>query len=149
VKKVYVREEYCIGCHLCEVYCVMAHSRYPNDLLKAFKKDNHLPLPRLWVEEKGPLTFAFQCRHCEEPHCVSACITGALQKDTTTGVVTCEQERCVGCWTCVLACPYGAIRRDKEKGKMVKCDLCSNWGETPACVLHCPNEALIFVERGE
>ncbi|KKM10196.1 4Fe-4S ferredoxin [Clostridiales bacterium PH28_bin88] len=146
MKRVYAREEYCVGCRLCEVHCVVAHSRY-KDIVKAFKKDNHRPLPRIFVEENRPVSFALQCRHCEEAHCTKACITGAMQKDPVTGVVICDESRCVGCWTCILACPFGAIARD-ERGKKVasKCDLCSGSGDIPACVKNCPNEALVFVE---
>jgi len=149
MKRVYVREEYCIGCRLCEIYCIMAHSCYPYDVLKAFKKDKNRPLPRILVEEKGPLSFAFQCRHCDEPECVKACISGAMHKDRETGIVICDTEKCVGCWTCIAACPYGAARRNERSGKAVKCDLCSNWGEIPACVKYCPNEALVFLDIKE
>lgn len=149
MKRVYVKEEYCIGCRLCEIYCVTAHSRYPRDVLRAFKRDENRPLSRILVEEKGPLSFAFQCRHCEEPSCVKACISGAMRKDPETGLVTSDAERCVGCWTCIVACPYGAIQRDEKSGKAFKCDLCCDWGEIPACVKNCPNEALVFVDIRE
>ena len=56
-----------------------------------------------------------------------------------------DDERCVGCWTCLLTCPYGSISRDAVRGKSVKCDLCPN-AEGPVCVAMCPNEALVFEE---
>lgn len=148
MKRVYAKEEYCVGCALCEVHCIVAHSDYKNDIVKAFKKQNPRPLPRVVVEENRPVSFALQCRHCEDAPCTKACITGAMQKDSVTGVVNCEESRCVGCWTCILACPFGAIARN-EKGKKVasKCDLCSDLGYTPACVKNCPNNALVFEER--
>jgi len=150
MKRIFVREEYCIGCRLCEIYCVTAHSRYPNDVLRAFKKDENRPLPRVLVEEKGPLSFAFQCRHCDETSCVKACISGAMYKDLKTGVITIDAEKCVGCWTCILACPYGAIQRDERNRRVAfKCDLCGEWGEIPACVKNCPNEALVFLDVKE
>ncbi|WP_227765731.1 4Fe-4S dicluster domain-containing protein [Zhaonella formicivorans] len=148
MKKVYAKEEYCVGCRLCEVHCVVAHSKYPNDIIKAFKKDTNRPLPRVIVEEERPVSFALQCRHCDYAYCTKACITGAMRKDPVTGIVTNDEERCVGCWTCILACPFGAIKRDESGHKVAsKCDLCSQTALTPACVEHCPNGALLFEER--
>ena len=66
-------------------------------------------------------------------------------RDDVTGVIMVDEERCVGCWTCILVCPFGAIRRDSKQRKTIKCDLCE--GENvPVCVTHCPNEALVYVE---
>ena len=56
-----------------------------------------------------------------------------------------DQERCIGCGTCLLVCPLGALRLDVEQKKMVKCDLCQG-EEIPACVANCPNEALVYAE---
>jgi carbon-monoxide dehydrogenase iron sulfur subunit len=149
VKKVYALEEYCVGCKLCEVHCVVAHSK-SKDIIKAYKKETPRPLPRVIVEEDMPVSFALQCRHCEDAPCTKACITGAMHRDEETGVVTNREERCVGCWTCILVCPYGAIVRNEEGKKVAtKCDLCSQSGDIPACVKNCPNEALKFEERGE
>ena len=143
MKKIYIKEEVCIACHLCEVYCRLAHSPV-NDLIKTFRQKSP-PLPRLRVEEKRPVSFSLQCRHCDEPACAYACITGAIQKNPETGAVTVDEEKCVGCWTCLLACPLGAIQRDTERHIMVKCDLCAG-KDMPACVVNCPNEALVLVD---
>jgi len=142
-KRIYTKEEVCVGCRLCEIYCIAAHSKYKNDLIKTFKKLSKRPLPRIVVEEKKPVSFGLQCRHCDDPECVKACITGAMQKDLKTGVVINDIERCIGCWTCILACPYGVIKRDYENKKIAsKCDLCMESNMEPACVKNCPNEAL-------
>ncbi len=144
MKRIYINEEVCIGCHLCEVYCQLKQSQ-SKDLIKAFKRESPRPLPRLQVEERKPISFAVPCLHCTEPTCVYACLTGALQKDADSGIVTVDAERCNGCWTCILACPFGAIKQDTYRGKSAKCDLCL--GEVvPACVANCPNEALVYVE---
>lgn len=101
-------------------------------------------MPRLRVEEKKPVSFSVRCQHCDEPPCVYACITGALRREDS-GIIKVDEERCIGCWTCILACPFGAIRQDTKQKKMVKCDLCP--GETiPVCVANCPNEALVYAE---
>jgi carbon-monoxide dehydrogenase iron sulfur subunit len=145
-KRVEAREEHCIGCGLCQVHCITVHSRYPHDIVKAFKRQSPRPVARVRLEEAKPVSFAVQCRHCDDPKCVKACITGAMIKDGATGVVTNQEDRCVGCWTCILVCPFGAITRE-EAGKKVaaKCDLCGDRG-MPACVEHCPNGALKLVD---
>ncbi len=144
MKRIYVREEVCMGCGLCRVHCQTEHSQ-SKDIYKAFKREMPLPQPRLCVERKGDVCFAVQCRHCDEPWCVYSCLTGALNRDPDSGIVTVDEERCVGCWTCVLACPFGAIKQDMSQSKIIKCDLCP-MEETPACVANCPNEALVYVE---
>jgi len=146
MQRIYVNEEYCIGCRLCEVYCLTQHSR-SKKIIKAFKEETPRALARVVVEEEGPLSFAMQCRHCEDAPCVAACLTGAMQRDERTGAVLCDEERCVGCWTCIMVCPFGAVLRNVSGRKAAsKCDLC--YGEqTPVCVAHCPNEALVYEER--
>lgn len=143
-KRILPNEDVCIGCHLCEVHCLVEHSR-SRQILKAYKREEPRALPRLRVEEERPRSVAIQCHHCSEPQCVYACLTGAMHKDPETGIVTSDPERCMGCWTCIMVCPYGALRRDARRRVVVKCDLCAHL-VTPACVAHCPNEALTLVE---
>jgi len=144
MRRIYIKEQVCIGCHLCEVYCQVAHSG-TKDLVKAFKGESPRSLPCLSVEERKPVSFAVQCRHCADPTCVYACLTGALHRDPDSGVVTVDMERCIGCWTCILVCPFGAIRQDICRGKIAKCDLCAG-RDMPVCVMNCPNEALVYAE---
>lgn len=144
MKRIYVNEAACIGCHLCEVYCRGAHSQ-SKDLVKAFTRESPRPLPSLQVEQRKPVCFAVQCRHCDDPSCVYACLTGALTKDPDSGIVTVDAGKCIGCWTCILACPSGAIVQDTSRGKIIKCDLCAG-KDVPACAKNCPNEALLYCE---
>ncbi|PIU63889.1 MAG: 4Fe-4S ferredoxin [Armatimonadetes bacterium CG07_land_8_20_14_0_80_40_9] len=145
MKRIWVKEEVCIGCRLCEIHCLVQHSR-TKKIIKAFKEEYPRPLSRVLVEERGPLSFALQCRHCDDAPCVSACITGAMQRDEKTGAIINDPDRCIGCWTCIMVCPYGAILRDEEGKKIAsKCDLCPD-EEIPVCVLNCPNEALTYEE---
>ncbi|RLG63340.1 4Fe-4S ferredoxin [archaeon] len=146
MRRVCCDETVCIGCHLCEVWCIVAHSK-SGDILKAFLYEKERAIARVRVEERGAVSFAVQCRHCEEPECVFACISGALRKDFRKGVVLHDASKCVGCFSCVLACPYGAIIPVEERGKVVKCDLCEG-REMPICVEKCPNEAL-FIQESE
>jgi carbon-monoxide dehydrogenase iron sulfur subunit len=99
----------------------------------------------LHVEQQGPLSFDLACRHCYDPECVYSCLTGSLSKDAETGIVSIHTEKCIGCWTCVIACPYGAMAPDMTRRKASKCDLCFHL-DMPACVANCPNEALLWGE---
>jgi len=144
MRRVYVKEEVCIGCHLCEVYCRLQHARSA-DLVKAFKRESPRALPRLRVEERGVVSLSVRCQHCDDAPCIQACLTGAMSRDPVSSLVTVDEERCIGCGTCLLVCPLGVIRLNTEEKKMVKCDLCQG-EEIPVCVANCPNEALIYVE---
>ncbi len=146
MQKIIAKPEVCMGCHLCEIWCKVAHSK-SKDIIKAFLHESP-PLARIVVEEKLPLTFAIQCRNCEEPDCVFACISGALRKDPKSGRVVYDEERCVGCYSCVMACPYGVIFMDRPRRKIIKCDLCEGL-ETPMCVEKCPNQALVYLEEDQ
>jgi len=144
MKRVYVNEKWCLGCRLCEYYCAFAEFREKGekDMARALKgiKIN----PRIRIEERGGISFAVNCRHCTEPLCVKGCITGGLS--TKDGVVAINKEKCVSCYTCVLCCPYGAVSPSKE-GAVQKCELCAADGN-PACVVSCPNAAIVYEERG-
>jgi Fe-S-cluster-containing dehydrogenase component len=87
------------------------------------------------------------CFHCEEPWCVSACPTGAMQKRARDGIVFVDSSLCVGCKTCISACPWGAPQWNAETGKVVKCDYCMDRidkGLQPACVRKCVTQCLHF-----
>jgi carbon-monoxide dehydrogenase iron sulfur subunit len=144
MRKIYIKEEVCIGCGLCEVYCQLQHASV-HDLIKAFKKRGPRPLARGRVEAKGNLSFSVRCRNCDEPQCAYACLTGAITRNPETKMITVDEDKCIGCCTCMLVCPLGAIKQDKEHKKMIKCDFCQG-EDTPACVANCPNEALFCVE---
>ena len=144
MKRIYVNEEWCLGCRLCEYNCAFANSGLKN-MAQALKGK---PIfPRIHVEDNGRITYAVSCRHCEDPLCVKSCIAGAIRKEN--GVVKIDRDRCVGCFTCVLVCPYGALAAD-ENGVMQKCELClANACGAPACVKGCPNNAIVYEEREE
>jgi carbon-monoxide dehydrogenase iron sulfur subunit len=145
MKRIFVREEVCMGCGLCEVYCTVQHSK-SKDIIKAYKKEFPKPLSRVRVEEDRPYSFAVQCRQCEDPPCVVACLSGAMHVDEDTKLVVHDADKCVGCWTCIMVCPYGAIKMDISSRKVVsKCDLCQGL-DVPACVANCPNEAIVYQE---
>ncbi len=94
------------------------------------------------------------CNQCENPPCVSVCPVSATYK-TRDGVILVDQERCIGCGYCVVACPYGArylVPRGGSTptgnaGVADKCTWCYHRitrGMMPACVEVCPVQARIF-----
>lgn len=146
MKRIYVNEKWCLGCHLCEYECAFAVTGM-TDMAKALKgKTIH---PNIHVEdgEKG-IHFAVNCRHCSDPICVESCIAGALHRNAE-GMVEIDRNKCVGCYTCVLVCPYGAIMPGPDGHAAQKCELCTkNICGEPNCVLHCPNRAIVYEDRG-
>jgi carbon-monoxide dehydrogenase iron sulfur subunit len=87
------------------------------------------------------------CRHCDEPECAKSCMSGALQKDAVSGLVTYDEEKCAACFMCVMNCPYGIIKPDKVTGsKVIKCDFCEQDDANPNCVQSCPKQALQLEE---
>lgn len=144
MKRIYVNEKWCLGCHLCEYECAFANS----GLSDMFKLKDKKIFPRIRVEDaENGIHFAVNCRHCKDPLCVKGCIAGALSIDGD-GMVKIDREKCVGCYTCVVVCPYGSIM-PAEDGKVAqKCMLCTdNGNDMPNCVKHCPNNAIVFEER--
>ena len=145
MKRISVREQHCLGCRLCEVHCLVQHSR-SKKIIKAFREERHTAVPAVLVEEEGSVSFAVQCRHCDAAPCVEACMTGALSRDPDTGAIVHDADRCVGCWMCIMVCPVGAVKRGADDKVASKCDLCIG-EDVPACVANCPNEALVYEER--
>lgn len=111
----------------------------------------------------------FQCQHCDNPACVEVCPTGASQK-RDDGIVWVDDTQCIGCDSCINACPYQADRHvrthvpdgfgyylDVVVGEydapahtantVEKCTFCHNLidrGEPPACMQLCPARARFF-----
>lgn len=143
MKEILLYLERCNGCLSCAVACAVEHSESKTILGAKLEKVK----PRINVEPFDGKAVPVLCRHCEEPACVDACMAGAMQKDETTGLVSNEgkEQNCVGCWMCVMACPYGAVVQAGPPKRAIKCDRCPE-REIPACVAACPTGALVFVE---
>ncbi|HAK55048.1 MAG TPA: hypothetical protein DCP38_06140 [Acidobacteria bacterium] len=94
----------CIGCHGCTVACKVEHAT---------------PLGIEWLRvglwEAGEypdsvrLSYPMRCNHCTAAPCVRVCPTGANQEREEDGIVWIDQNKCVGCRYCVIACPYQVI----------------------------------------
>lgn len=147
MKRIFIIKEKCTACLNCVVACQKSHAG----------SDSYAPIRdlepgRIYIQAVGQRPVPLACMHCEDPACVKACITGAMQKNFESGIVSNEftPGKCVGCWMCVMACPYGVISPKEEHGKKiaVKCDLCMKRG-WPACVESCPTGAIVYMEEAE
>lgn len=140
-KEIFVRLDRCMGCHTCELACAVEHS-VSKSLYSAIL-ERPVPKRRVFVEwvipdKKVPIL----CRHCEDAPCMHACISGAISR-MENGVVLTNADKCIGCWTCVMVCPYGVIGRHGAEHKSYRCDRCPDL-DTPACVSACPTRALVY-----
>ena len=163
-----IDKKLCHGCHSCAVAC---------------KVENNLPVDVWWnrVHTDGGdtmdmprgtfpnVTLAYNpvaCQHCENPACEEVCPTGATHKDEATGIVLVDEDECIGCQSCIKACPYEGVRTliaDEPEfycseaiggagpahvgGTVEKCTLCyhlTSQGGQPACVGVCPARARVF-----
>jgi len=87
------------------------------------------------------------CNHCNQPACVHVCPTGAMHKDTDTGLVSVNGKVCIGCGYCTMACPYHSPAISDVTNTSAKCDGCRSRvaeGKLPICVEACPLRALEF-----
>lgn len=130
----------CIGCHACTVAC---------------KAEHNIPLGdfRTWVKyvEKGSFPSVrryftvMRCNHCEDAPCVNICPTKALYH-RPDGIVDFDRDECIGCRSCMAACPYDAIYIEPGAGTAAKCNYCAHRVEKaiePACVTVCPEQAIV------
>ena len=147
----------CTGCEECVKACKETNELGKDEFHRWSSAVDDLSATRLTtvVRRPGGTFVRRQCRHCEEPACVSVCIVGALQK-TDEGPVIYDESKCIGCRYCMLACPYGIPRYEWSDAipYIRKCDLCYDRimnGELdkPACVAACPEKATIFGTREE
>ncbi len=130
----------CIGCHACTVACKSEH-------------DIPIGVNRTHVKyiEKGTFpnsTREFsvhRCNHCADAPCVEICPTTALY-NRADGIVDFDNDRCIGCKSCMQACPYDALYIDPNTNTAAKCNYCAHkvdYGYEPACVVVCPVEAIV------
>lgn len=129
--------EKCIGCRTCEVACMMSHQSSATPV--AFTS-------RIRVVKGGTFTTAVGCHQCEDAPCANVCPTGAIHRAAGAWLV--KQSRCIGCKSCMVACPFGAmqVRVVEDRVQALKCDLCAHREGGPACVEACPTHALRCID---
>jgi anaerobic carbon-monoxide dehydrogenase iron sulfur subunit len=169
MEKIFYDSSACLACKSCVFACAVEHSKSKSR--EHAPLESPLPASRIKVQAVGESAIPVSCRQCRPAPCVEACISGAMQvKD---GEVLCDTGKCVGCWMCVMVCPFGAVRpgdapatpgtgRAPDKASVltgpklmpghlvaVKCDLCPDREGSYACVEACPTRALFVSTPGE
>ncbi|MDF2627889.1 MAG: dmsB1 [Symbiobacteriaceae bacterium] len=148
----HVDARFCAGCKTCQIACKDRSSLEVGQLFRKVVKHEEggwVKQDDAWVTNVTAYWLSVSCNHCENPACVKVCPTGAMHKRAEDGVVMVDQSRCVGCQSCVWACPYDAPQYNPDLGKVGKCDLCADRlaaGQRPVCVDACPYQLLSFGE---
>src|SRR6516162_2199263 len=133
-----IDQDRCIGCHACTVAC---------------KEEHQVPLGvfRTWVKyiEKGEYPYTrrhfgvLRCNHCDSAPCSTICPTNALYR-RSDGIIDFDNQKCIGCKSCMQACPYDALYIDPASNTAAKCNFCAHRIEAnlePACVIVCPTHS--------
>lgn len=162
----------CVGCKACVAACKAVNDLPPtlvgDDVHVDSARDlSHQTYNVIKVYTNGePVTkdsvtdgFAFEkrsCMHCVDPGCVSVCPVTALVKDPMTGIVTYDEDACIGCRTCMTGCPYNVPQFDYGNpfGALHKCQMCNqkgveriDKGGMTGCAEACPTGATLFGTR--
>ena len=131
----------CYGCHACSIAC-KAEQDVPLGFFKSW----------VMISERGRHPRASRqfvpvlCNNCDSPPCVEVCPTQAT-KQGKDGIVTQDEQACIGCKYCIQACPYGMKYSDSRTRTAQKCDFCLHrveQGMLPACVNTCNARARVF-----
>lgn len=147
MKTIVIRPDLCKGCKNCQFACMLAHSEEKSPyFLNLTDRENQPRNSVLSGQDGAPSPLA--CRHCQDAPCISSCPSGAIYRDTDSGLVLHNAERCAGCWMCVMSCPYDLIAPHSSGKVAVKCDFCLG-NERPYCVENCPTGALSLEETNE
>ena len=147
VKRLFVDRRLCMGCKTCELRCAVERGSITKNLVTAVGEEI-LPRGRVYVHSDNGEPITVHCRQCDDAPCASVCSTGALQIDPETGVKFINADKCISCWMCVMACPYGVIAPAVEKHAADKCDRCFQM-EQPYCMAACPTGAIQLLTTAE
>jgi electron transport protein HydN len=129
------------------IACVVAHE---GKRIFEIDPDGYDFHPKLKVVKTWAVSAPVQCKHCENPACLSVCRSQAIYKND--GAVLVAHDKCIGCKSCAEACPFGAIEMvtlcseqnsdGSPRTVANKCDLCQGLEGGPACLSVCPTEAI-------
>lgn len=147
--KIEIYSSRCTGCKTCELACKDYKDLTPDVSFRRiyeyaggdWQEDNGV-----WRQNVFAYYLSIACNHCEDPACTKVCPSGAMHK-RDDGFVVVDEDVCIGCRYCHMACPYGAPQYNAAKGHMTKCDGCHDRvadGKKPVCVESCPLRALDF-----
>ena len=136
-KVLQVNLEKCTGCRLCEMVCSVFHHGVSNASRSRIKVVK-------W-EQEG-LYIPMSCQQCQDAPCMIICPVKAISRDEEFGRVMVNQDKCIGCRSCVTVCPFGAMNFSIIDRKVFKCDLCDG---DPQCVRFCDMKAVDYVHAGD
>lgn len=140
-----MRQNRCIDCERCMEACVKTNNvpsyGYRTTILQQERE--------IGKGKKERVFMPVLCNHCNRPPCVRVCPTTATYKDKKNGIVMMDYKRCIGCKTCMAACPYNARYFKEENRAVDKCNFCfdtrlSKGEKTTACAAACPAGVRIF-----
>lgn len=144
----------CMGCRTCMVACVVSHT---GKHIFEIDPDSYTFNPKLHMVKTRTISVPVQCKHCENPACLTVCPQKCIRIEDAAVLV--DTDNCIGCKMCMEACPVGAIDLvpvagvvqpdGKERFVANKCDLCHGQSGGPACARVCPTEALKLVSYEE
>ena len=139
----------CIGCRTCTITCKMENGLPEgNQRIRVLnpQEETTYDVPTGTYPNLSMVWTPVPCQHCDMPLCVAACTTGASSK-RPDGIVVIDEEVCIGCGSCIEACPYGARMKNEETGKTDKCTLCAHRLDaglgTTICQISCPGRAIV------
>ena len=157
----------CMGCQTCAMYCKAANN-LPNDVWyqRVVTEGGGYTDASGGTSDDPKLGFRpIACQHCDEPACAAVCPVGATYKDPDTGVVMQDTSICIGCQSCMQACPYDVrtyiddpeysldfavgyqTAPEHRPSTVEKCNFCAarlDEGEEPACMILCPARARYY-----
>jgi len=141
-----MRQNHCVGCEKCVEACNKTnHVPDAHDAYRTAIQERRTTEGGIEKQEFRPVL----CNQCNRPPCVRVCPTRATYKDPDTGIVVMDYAKCIGCKTCMAACPYNARYFNEEKHAVDKCNFCIDTrlaeGKTEtACAAACPARVRIF-----
>jgi anaerobic carbon-monoxide dehydrogenase iron sulfur subunit len=127
----------CTGCRKCEMVCSVFHTGTSNPNRSRIKVTK-------W--ENVGLYLPTTCQNCDRPFCTEVCPAKACHRDVKTNKVVIDKTKCIGCKTCILACPFGVPLFDKTERVTIKCDFCDG---DPQCVASCEAHAIEYLDVDE
>jgi len=130
IKHIVINKDVCTGCRYCEIICSLTHEKIVNP------KSSRI---RVFYDTINGVKNPIVCQQCTDPACLKACKPVAITMDLRLGIPKVNPRKCVGCGSCIKACPSKAIFLDPQKSIAIKCDLC---GGDPQCVKFCMQHAI-------
>ena len=129
-----IQPQHCIGCRACEMACAFSHGQQG--------QPGASRCLTITLDQKAERYVPMMCLQCDHAACVASCPVEAIQRDERSGVVTVDNEICIRCMACTVACPFGNMHFDPAQQRIHKCDLCRGCGDYPRCAMFCPTDCL-------